>query len=131
VLAGHLTALGARDVLFIDEIHRLSPTVEESLYSAMEDRRIDLPVGEGTRARTIGFELAPFTLVGATTRTALLSGPLRDRFQILEGIEFYGDDELAAIVLRTAGCSASCDQRRRRRWRSASAAAARRGSPIA
>ena len=103
ILAGHLTALGARDVLFIDEIHRLSPTVEESLYSAMEDGRIDLPVGEGTRARTIGFELAPFTLVGATTRTALLSGPLRDRFQILEGIEFYGDDELAAIVLRTAG----------------------------
>jgi len=103
LLAGHLTALGARDVLFIDEIHRLSPTVEESLYSAMEDGRIDLPVGEGTRARTIGFELAPFTLVGATTRTALLSGPLRDRFQILEGIEFYGGDELAAIVLRTAG----------------------------
>ena len=103
ILAGHLTALGTRDVLFIDEIHRLSPTVEESLYSAMEDGRIDLPVGEGTRARTIGFELAPFTLVGATTRTALLSGPLRDRFQILEGIEFYGDDELAAIVLRTAG----------------------------
>ena len=103
ILAGHLTALGPRDVLFIDEIHRLSPTVEESLYSAMEDGRIDLPVGEGTRARTIGFELAPFTLVGATTRTALLSGPLRDRFQILEGIEFYGDDELSAIVLRTAG----------------------------
>ena len=103
LLAGHLTALQPRDVLFIDEIHRLSPTVEESLYSAMEDGRIDLPVGEGTRARTIGFELAPFTLVGATTRTALLSGPLRDRFQILEGIEFYGDDELAAIVLRTSG----------------------------
>ena len=103
ILAGHLTALGTRDVLFIDEIHRLSPTVEESLYSAMEDGRIDLPVGEGTRARTVGFELAPFTLVGATTRTALLSGPLRDRFQIIEGIEFYGDDELASIVERTAG----------------------------
>ena len=103
ILAGHLTALGERDVLFIDEIHRLSPTVEESLYSAMEDGRIDLPVGEGTRARTVGFELAPFTLVGATTRTALLSGPLRDRFQIIEGIEFYGDDELASIVERTAG----------------------------
>lgn len=102
VLAGHLTALGSRDVLFIDEIHRLAPTVEESLYSAMEDGRIDLPVGEGTRARTIGFELAPFTLIGATTRTALLSGPLRDRFQIIEAIEFYGDDELAAIVCRTA-----------------------------
>jgi len=103
ILAGHLTALGERDVLFIDEIHRLSPTVEESLYSAMEDGRIDLPVGEGTRARTVGFELAPFTLIGATTRTALLSGPLRDRFQIIEGIEFYGDDELASIVERTAG----------------------------
>ncbi|WP_276572707.1 Holliday junction branch migration DNA helicase RuvB [Nannocystis pusilla] len=102
VLAGHLTALGSRDVLFIDEIHRLAPAVEESLYSAMEDGRIDLPVGEGNRARTIGFELAPFTLIGATTRTALLSGPLRDRFQIIEAIEFYGDDELAAIVCRTA-----------------------------
>ncbi len=102
VLAGHLTALGERDVLFIDEIHRLTPTVEESLYSAMEDGRIDIPVGEGTRARTMNFDLAPFTLIGATTRTALLSGPLRDRFQILEGIEFYNDDELAAIVRRTA-----------------------------
>jgi Holliday junction DNA helicase RuvB len=102
VLAGHLTALGPRDVLFIDEIHRLTPSVEESLYSAMEDGRIDLPVGEGSRARTIGFELAPFTLIGATTRTAMLSGPLRDRFQIIEAIEFYGDDELAAIVRRTA-----------------------------
>ncbi|HRI10478.1 MAG TPA: Holliday junction branch migration DNA helicase RuvB, partial [Nannocystaceae bacterium] len=102
VLAGHLTALGPRDVLFIDEIHRLSPTVEESLYSAMEDRRIDLPVGEGSRARTINIELQPFTLIGATTRTAMLSGPLRDRFQIVEAIELYGDDELARIVARTA-----------------------------
>lgn len=102
VLAGHLTALGARDVLFIDEIHRLSPTVEESLYSAMEDGRIDLPVGEGSRARTINIDLQPFTLIGATTRTAMLSGPLRDRFQIVEGIELYGDDELAQIVRRTA-----------------------------
>ena len=69
VLAGHLTALQERDVLFIDEIHRLTPTVEESLYSAMEDGRIDIPVGEGTRARTMNFDLAPFTLIGATTRT--------------------------------------------------------------
>jgi Holliday junction DNA helicase RuvB len=102
VLAGHLTALEERDVLFIDEIHRLSPTVEESLYAAMEDGRIDLPVGEGSRARTINIDLAPFTLIGATTRTAMLSGPLRDRFQIIEGIELYGDDELAQIVQRTA-----------------------------
>ncbi len=102
VLAGHLTSLGERDVLFIDEIHRLSPTVEESLYSAMEDGRIDLAVGEGSRARTINFDLAPFTLIGATTRTALLSGPLRDRFQIIEGIDFYTDEELAQIVARTS-----------------------------
>jgi Holliday junction DNA helicase RuvB len=102
VLAGHLTAVSPGDVLFIDEIHRLSPTVEESLYSAMEDGRIDLPVGEGSRARTMPFELAPFTLIGATTRTALLSAPLRDRFQIVEGIDFYSDDELAQIVTRTA-----------------------------
>jgi Holliday junction DNA helicase RuvB len=102
VLAGHLTALSPGDVLFIDEIHRLSPTVEESLYSAMEDGRIDLPVGEGTRARTMPFSLAPFTLIGATTRTALLSAPLRERFQIVEGIELYTDEELALIVTRTS-----------------------------
>ncbi|MBK6916602.1 MAG: Holliday junction branch migration DNA helicase RuvB [Deltaproteobacteria bacterium] len=103
ILAGHLTALESGDVLFIDEIHRLTPAVEESLYSAMEDGRIDLPVGEGSRARTMPFALAPFTLVGATTRTALLGAPLRERFQIVEGLEYYADDELAAIVRRTAG----------------------------
>ncbi len=102
ILAGHLTALESGDVLFIDEIHRLTPAVEESMYSAMEDGRIDLPVGEGARARTMPFALAPFTLVGATTRTALLGAPLRERFQIVEGLEFYADDELAAIVRRTA-----------------------------
>jgi Holliday junction DNA helicase RuvB len=102
VLAGLLTGLGERDVLFIDEIHRLSPTVEESLYSAMEDRRIDLPIGEGSKARTVSFSLPPFTLIGATTRTALLSAPLRDRFHIVEALDFYGDEDLARIVLRGA-----------------------------
>ena len=103
VLAGHLTALEPGDVLFIDEIHRLTPTVEESLYSAMEDGRIDLAVGEGSKARSMPFELVPFTLIGATTRTALLSAPLRERFQIVEGLAYYTDDELATIVSRTAG----------------------------
>ncbi len=102
VLAGLLTGLGEREVLFIDEIHRLSPTVEESLYSAMEDRRIDIPIGEGSSAITHSITLAGFTLIGATTRTAMLSAPLRDRFHIVEGLAFYSDDELAAIVERSA-----------------------------
>lgn len=102
VLAGMLTGLASGDVLFIDEIHRLSPTVEESLYSAMEDGRIDLPMGEGSQARTMSFQLPPFTLIGATTRTALLSAPLRDRFHIVEGLRFYDDADLAKIVARAA-----------------------------
>lgn len=102
VLAGLLTGLGEGEILFIDEVHRLSPTVEESLYSAMEDRRIDIAVGEGSAAITHSIRLAPFTLIGATTRTALLSAPLRDRFHIVEGLDFYTDDELAAIVSRSA-----------------------------
>lgn len=102
VLAGLLTGLDEREILFIDEIHRLSPVVEESLYSAMEDRRIDIPVGEGSAAITHSITLAGFTLIGATTRTALLSAPLRDRFHIVEGLAFYSDDELAAIVERSA-----------------------------
>ncbi|WP_146662122.1 Holliday junction branch migration DNA helicase RuvB [Enhygromyxa salina] len=102
VLAGLLTGLGEGEVLFIDEVHRLSPTVEESLYSAMEDRRIDIAVGEGSSAITHSISLAGFTLVGATTRTALLSAPLRDRFHIVEGLRFYADDELATIVGRSA-----------------------------
>ena len=102
VLAGLLTGLGDRDVLFVDEIHRLSPTVEESLYPAMEDGRIDMPMGEGSRARTMSFELPPFTLVGATTRTALLSAPLRDRFQISEGLALYEERDLARIASRAA-----------------------------
>lgn len=103
VLAAMLTGLGKGDLLFIDEIHRLPATVEESLYSAMEDRRIDLPVGDGSRARTMSFQLPPFTLVGATTRTALLTAPLRDRFHIVEALTFYADAELANIVARAAG----------------------------
>ncbi|HLT38965.1 MAG TPA: Holliday junction branch migration DNA helicase RuvB [Enhygromyxa sp.] len=102
VLAGLLTGLGEREILFIDEVHRLSPTVEESLYSAMEDRRIDIPVGEGSAAITHSISLSAFTLIGATTRTALLSAPLRDRFHIVEGLSFYADEELAAIVSRSA-----------------------------
>ena len=102
ILAGLLTGLEDGDLLFIDEIHRLSPAVEELLYSAMEDGRIDLPMGEGARARTVGFALPPFTLVGATTRTALLGAPLRDRFHIVEGLEFYPDEDLAEIVTRVA-----------------------------
>jgi Holliday junction DNA helicase RuvB len=102
VLAGLLTGLGEGEVLFIDEVHRLSPTVEESLYSAMEDRRIDIAVGEGSSAITHSISLAGFTLIGATTRTALLSAPLRDRFHIVEGLRFYADDELATIVGRSA-----------------------------
>jgi holliday junction DNA helicase RuvB len=102
VLAGLLTGLGEGEILFIDEVHRLSPTVEESLYSAMEDRRIDIPVGEGSAAITHSITLAGFTLIGATTRTALLSAPLRDRFHIVEGLQFYADDELARIVARSA-----------------------------
>ncbi len=110
MLAGLLTGLGSRDILFIDEVHRLAPAIEESLYSAMEDGRIDLPIGEGSRARTMSFTLPPFTLVAATTRTALLSAPLRDRFHILEGLELYDDEDLATIVSRAAsrlGISAS------------------------
>ncbi len=112
MLAGHLTALSEGDVLFIDEIHRLTPTVEESLYGAMEDGRIDLPVGEGSRARTMQFKLPPFTLVAATTRTALLTAPLRERFPIVERIQFYTDDELAEVARRSAallGCPATVE----------------------
>jgi len=101
-LAGLLTGLTARDVLFIDEIHRLSPTVEEYLYSAMEDGEIDMPLGEGSSAQTMRFRLAPFTLIGATTRTGLLSAPLRDRFHIIEALALYEDEDLAKIVTRAA-----------------------------
>ena len=102
-LAALLTNLQAHDVLFIDEIHRLSPVVEEILYPAMEDRQIDILIGEGPAARSIKLELPPFTLIGATTRAGLLTSPLRDRFGIVQRLEFYGADELACIVERSAG----------------------------
>ena len=101
-LAAILTNLEARDVLFIDEIHRLNPAVEEVLYPAMEDFQLDLVIGEGPAARTVRIELQPFTLVGATTRLGLLTTPLRDRFGIPTRLQFYTEDELCQIVARGA-----------------------------
>ena len=102
-LAALLTNLEANDVLFIDEIHRLSPVVEEILYPALEDYQIDIMIGEGPAARSIKLDLQPFTLVGATTRAGMLTNPLRDRFGIVARLEFYTPDELARIVKRSAG----------------------------
>ncbi|HHH36834.1 MAG TPA: Holliday junction branch migration DNA helicase RuvB [Gammaproteobacteria bacterium] len=102
-LAALLTNLEPRDVLFVDEIHRLSPVVEEVLYPAMEDCQLDIMIGEGPAARSIKLDLPPFTLVGATTRAGLLTSPLRDRFGIVQRLEFYSEEELAAIVRRAAG----------------------------
>ncbi|HEY5101356.1 MAG TPA: Holliday junction branch migration DNA helicase RuvB [Steroidobacteraceae bacterium] len=101
-LAAILTNLQPRDVLFIDEIHRLSPVVEEVLYPAMEDYQLDIMIGEGPAARSIKINLPPFTLVGATTRAGLLTSPLRDRFGIVQRLEFYGTEELERIVTRSA-----------------------------
>jgi len=101
-VAALLTNLEAHDVLFIDEIHRLSPVVEEILYPAMEDYQIDIMIGEGPAARSIKLDLPPFTLVGATTRAGLLTSPLRDRFGIVQRLEFYSVEELATIVKRSA-----------------------------
>lgn len=101
-LAAILTNLEPRDVLFIDEIHRLNPTVEEVLYSAMEDFQLDIIIGEGPAARSVRIDLPPFTLVGATTRSGLLTTPLRDRFGIPMRLEFYGTDDLEKIVTRGA-----------------------------
>lgn len=102
-LAALLTNLEANDVLFIDEIHRLSPVVEEILYPALEDFQIDIMIGEGPAARSIKLDLQPFTLVGATTRAGMLTNPLRDRFGIVARLEFYNAQELARIVTRSAG----------------------------
>ena len=102
-LAALLTNLEKNDVLFIDEIHRLSPVVEEILYPALEDYQIDIMIGEGPAARSIKLDLQPFTLVGATTRAGMLTNPLRDRFGIVSRLEFYTPEELARIVKRSAG----------------------------
>jgi len=102
-LAAILTNLEAHDVLFIDEIHRLSPVVEEILYPAMEDFQLDIMIGDGPAARSIKLELPPFTLVGATTRAGLLTSPLRDRFGIVQRLEFYSAEELGLIIMRSAG----------------------------
>jgi len=101
-LAAILSNLEENDVLFIDEIHRLSPVIEEILYPAMEDYRLDIMIGEGPSARSVKLDLPPFTLVGATTRAGMLTNPLRDRFGIVARLEFYRDDELAKIVSRSA-----------------------------
>ena len=102
-LAAILTNLEPNDVLFIDEIHRLSPSVEEILYPAMEDRTLDIIIGSGPSARSVRIDLQPFTLVGATTRASLLTAPLRSRFGIIERLDYYSIDDLAAIVSRSAG----------------------------
>jgi Holliday junction DNA helicase RuvB len=102
-LAALLTNLEPRDVLFIDEIHRLSPVVEEILYPALEDFQLDIMIGEGPAARSIKLDLPPFTLAGATTRAGMLTNPLRDRFGIVARLEFYSQQELAMIVRRSAG----------------------------
>ncbi len=102
-LAAILTNLEPNDVLFVDEIHRLSPVVEEVLYPAMEDFQLDIMIGEGPAARSIKLEVPPFTLVGATTRAGLLTSPLRDRFGIVQRLEFYSTEDLEAIAKRSAG----------------------------
>jgi|TARA_B110000503_G_scaffold100809_1_gene150758 holliday junction DNA helicase RuvB len=101
-LAALMTNLEPGDVLFIDEIHRLSPVVEEVIYPAMEDYQLDIMIGEGPAARSIKLDIPPFTLVGATTRAGLLTSPLRDRFGIVQRLEFYSDEELSLIVSRSA-----------------------------
>ncbi len=102
-LAALLTNLEPHDVLFIDEIHRLSPVIEEVLYPALEDYQLDIMIGEGPAARSIKLDLPPFTLIGATTRAGLLTSPLRDRFGIVQRLEFYSTQELCSIVHRSAG----------------------------
>jgi len=114
-VAGILTNLQEGDVLFVDEIHRLNSSIEEVLYPAMEDYEIDIMIGEGPAARSIRLSVPPFTLIGATTRTGLLTTPLRDRFGVWQRLEYYAEDELAAIVRRSAGILGSRSTTSRRR----------------
>ena len=130
-LAALLTNLQPRDVLFVDEIHRLCPVVEEMLYPAMEDFQLDIMIGEGPAARSIKLNLPPFTLVGATTRAGLLTSPLRDRFGIVQRLEFYGIEDLERIVKRSAAHPGACRIDAAARGASRSARAARRASPTA
>ena len=132
-LAALLTNLEPHDVMFIDEIHRLSPVVEEVLYPALEDFQIDIMIGEGPAARSVKLDLPPFTLVGATTRAGMLTNPLRDRFGIVARLEFYTPQELVRIVARSAGLlNVQLDERRRAGNRQAFARhAAHRQPPVA
>ena len=129
-LAAILTNLGRHDILFVDEIHRMPIAVEEVLYPAMEDFKLDLVIGQGPAARTVKIDLEPFTLVGATTRMGLISSPLRDRFGIVARLEYYSPTDLARVVRRTARIlGVEVTQMARRR--SAAVRAARRASPTA
>jgi len=110
-LAAVLTQLGDGDILFIDEIHRLNRAIEETLYPAMEDFQLDVMLGQGPSARTLRLDLPPFTLVGATTRTGLLGGPLRDRFGVVERLDYYAIEDLAAIITRSAAKAAPEERR--------------------
>ncbi len=130
-LAALLTNLEDGDVLFIDEIHRLNPAVEEVLYPAMEDRALDLMIGEGPSARSVRIDLPRFTLIGATTRQGLLTTPLRDRFGIPVRLNFYTVEELEQVVRRAARLLGVALARRRRARKLRGAHAARRGSPAA
>ena len=130
-LAALLTNLEPRDVLFIDEIHRLSPIVEEILYPALEDFQIDIMIGEGPAARSVKLDLPPFTLVGATTRAGMLTNPLRDRFGIVARLEFYNADELTRIVAALGSAARASRSTPTARARSRAARAARRASPTA
>jgi Holliday junction DNA helicase RuvB len=129
-LAAILTNLEPRDVLFIDEIHRLSPVVEEILYPALEDFQIDIMIGEGPAARSVKLDLPPFTLVGATTRAGMLTNPLRDRFGIVSRLEFYTPEELTLIVTRSSQLL-KVPPMPAARWKSPAVRAARHASPTA